>query len=286
MARPTVGELIEHAAAAMTEASVVFGHGSDSAWDEATQLVLAVTGIADDRANLGLPVADMDAACIERLLERRIRERTPMAYLIGRSWFAGLEFLIEPGVVIPRSPIGELIGCGFEPWLVREPANILDLCTGSGCIGIAAALAFPEARLTLVDVDPAATGLAVRNVRLHGLEARAQVLSGDLYKPLPVGQRYDLILSNPPYVDHRDLATLPREYRHEPALGLDGGADGLDVVRRILDGAPDRLSPTGVLVCEVGMSAPAVRRSYPSLRLVWPELGAGGTGTVFILLPA
>lgn len=279
---PSVGELISEASAALESAGVFFGHGTDNAWDEATALVLAVTGIGDDASNLNEPVRPEDAATIRHLLERRIDERVPLAHLLGRWWFAGYEFLVTPGVVVPRSPIGEMIRNAFAPWLERAPEQVVDLCAGSGCIGIATALTFPEADVHLVEIDPRAAALARRNVALHALEGRVHVHEGDLFDPLPAGMRFDLIVSNPPYVDARDMAGLPDEYRQEPVAGLAGGTDGLDVVRRIIDEGLRRLNPGGLLVCEVGRSAPALLEAFPSLPFVWPEFEHGGEG-VFVL---
>jgi ribosomal protein L3 glutamine methyltransferase len=277
-----VGELIGDASAELGRAGVCFGHGTDNSWDEATVLVLAVTGLADDVSNLDVPVSGAAEAEIRRLLARRIDERLPLAHLIGRWWFAGYEFLMRPGVVVPRSPIGEMIGRGFEPWIARPPGTVLDLCTGSGCIGIATALTFPDAEVHLVEIEPMAAELARENVRLHGLEDRVSVHQGDLYQALPVPLTFDLIVSNPPYVDTRDMSSLPDEYLHEPRAGLAGGEDGLDVVRQIIDGARARLSADGVLVCEVGMSAPALLAAYPTMPFLWPEFEQGGEG-VFVV---
>ncbi len=279
-----VGELIETCAQTLSAAGVVFGHGTDNAWDEATVLVLSVADLADDEENLAVPLAPETVDAIRSLLRRRIDERQPLAYLLGRWWFAGHEFLIRPGVVVPRSPIGELFESGFRPWLTRSPARVLDLCTGSGCIGISAALLWPDARVDLVDLDPAAVALARENVAAHGLEGRVRVFEGSLYEPLPDGVRYDLVLSNPPYVDAADMASLPAEYRQEPELGLAGGEDGLALVRQIIEGRGSRLTEEGVLVCEVGMSAAALGRAYPDLAFYWPEFEQGGEG-VFVLLP-
>ena len=279
----TVAELIEASAAALTAAGVVFGQGTDNAWDEATALVLTITGLADDEANLTEVIAESDVREIRTLLGRRIDERVPLAYLLGRWWFAGYEFLMRPGVVVPRSPIGELLRAEMQPWLIQPPERVLDLCAGSGCIGIVAALIWPEARVDLVELDPAAAELARENVALHGLLGRVTVHEGSLYAPLPDQARYDLILSNPPYVDDADMRTLPAEFCHEPALGLAGGADGLGLAREIIDARADWLTPSGALVCEVGMSAAALIRAYPDLPFIWPEFEAGGEG-VFILL--
>ena len=278
----TVGDAIDAVAERFEDAGLVFGHGFDSAWDEAVALVLHVTGLPDDLAVLDTAVHDTARRRIDELAAERCDSRRPLAHLIGRCRFAGHDFLIEPGIVVPRSPIGALIRAGFRPWLRSPPARILDLCCGSGCIGIAAALAFPDAELALVDVDPQAVELTRRNVALHGLGARTRVYLGDLYDPLPAAERWDLILSNPPYVDAPDMAALPAEYRHEPVAGLAGGADGLDVVARILAGLPTRLAPDGLLVCEVGASVPALLRRYPGMPFLWPDLPEGGEG-VFLL---
>lgn len=277
----TVAALIERLCQRFEGAHLVFGHGFASAWDEAVALVLTVAGLPDDRSVLAQSLAPDLVSRIEALADRRVDERVPLAYLTGHSRFAGHDFVIEPGVVVPRSPLGELIVNRFAPWLQAAPRRIVDLCCGSGCIGIAAALAFADAHLDLLDVDPAALALARRNVALHGLEERAVVHRSNLFDDLPDG-RWDLILSNPPYVNAVDMASLPPEYRHEPPLGLAGGEDGLDLVLRMLDGLDERLSSDGLFVCEVGASAPELLRRRPRLPFVWPELGAGGEG-VFLL---
>lgn len=274
--------MIKAVSARLETAGLSFGHGTDNAWDEATRLVLSITGLDDHIDSLDLPVQSGQLQRIEQLAERRISERQPLPYLLGTVHFAGLEFLIEPGVVIPRSPIAELLGRALHPWLIAPPRRIIDLCCGSGCIGIAAALGFPGSELTLLDIDAQATDLTARNVARHGLADRTRVVTGDLWDALPRTQ-FDLILSNPPYVDAADMSVLPPEYRHEPSLGLAAGADGLDVVRRILDELPQWLAPQGLLVCEVGNSAAALQRAYPQTPFIWPELDAGGEG-VFVLL--
>ncbi len=279
-----VAELVETTAARLGAAGVVFGHGFDSAWDEAVALVLHVTGLPDDRRVLGTAVTADQRRRVSELLDRRIDDRVPLAYLLGRCRFAGHEFLIEPDVVVPRSPIGGLIEQGFAPWLSRPPQRILDLCCGSGCIGIAAALAFPDAEVDLVDVDPRAVALARRNVALHRLRSRVRVRESNLFDRLPAGT-WDLILSNPPYVNATDMGALPVEHRHEPESGLAGGDDGLALVVRILAALPQRLEAGGLLVCEVGASAPALLKRYPRLEFVWPALPSGGEG-VFLLSQA
>jgi len=281
----TVLALIEAVADRFAEAGLVFGHGTDNPWDEAVALVLGVTELADDRTVLDIEVDPAAVADIQRLADRRIDERIPLAYLLGRCQFVGRTFLIEPGVVIPRSPIGALLADELVPWIRRPPRRVLDLCCGSGCIGIIAALVFPDADVTLVELDAAAATLAERNLRLHGLEDRVRVVRSNLFDALPVmaaDQRFDLILSNPPYVDAVDMASLPPEYRHEPALGLAGGEAGIELVDRMLAVLGDWLAPGGLFVCEVGASAPALLRAHPRLPFLWPELPEGGEG-VFLL---
>lgn len=260
----------------------MFGHGTDSAWDEATALVLTVSGLPDDSAVLEETLSDGVVGEIEALLERRLGERVPLPYLLGKVRFAGYEFAIEPGVVVPRSPIGELIEQAFQPWLPQAPARIIDLCCGSGCIGIAAALRFPASTLTLVDIDEQALSLAARNSEALGVAGRTTLIRSDGWSAVPAG-RFDLILTNPPYVDAADMAALPAEFRAEPALGLAGGEDGLDVVRALLAPLETRLDAGGLLVGEVGRSAPALLRAYPELPFLWPDLEGGGEG-VFLLL--
>ncbi len=282
MSRSTIAEVIEAASATLDAAGLSFGHGTDNAWDEAALLVLTVTGLDDHIDSLKQAVDSAALRVIDKLIDRRINERLPLPYLLGNVMFAGLDFLIEPGVVIPRSPIAELIGSGFRPWLLEPPGQIIDLCCGSGCIGIAAALEFPDSELTLVDIDAQAIRLAEANVARHGLEDRTRILTGDLWTVVPQ-QRFDLVLSNPPYVDAADMSVLPAEYRHEPAQGLAAGADGLDVVRQIIDPLPQWLTAQGLLVGEVGNSAAALQRAYPRMPFIWPELEAGGEG-VFVLM--
>jgi len=278
----TVAELIDGIAERFAAAGLVYGHGTDNPWDEAVALVLGVTGLADDRANLARELGSDSRSRIEALAERRIAERIPLAYLLGHCRFMGLEFLIEPGIVVPRSPIGALLADGLEPWLREAPGRIVDLCCGTGCIGILAAHVFPDAEVTLVDIDPRALGLARQNVQRHGLDGRVQVVASDLFGGLAADARFDLVLSNPPYVDAIDMAALPPEYRHEPALGLAGGAEGIDLIERMLAALPGRLAAGGLFVCEVGASAPALLRAHPELPFIWPELPTGGEG-VFLL---
>ncbi|MCY1336491.1 50S ribosomal protein L3 glutamine methyltransferase [compost metagenome] len=263
-----------------------FGHGTDNAWDEARQLVLGALHLPWEIADsyLDCRLEDDERAHLQALLRRRIEERVPTAYLLGEAVFCGLPFVVDERVLIPRSPLAELIGQRFEPWLPQEPARILDLCTGSGCIGIACAYAFPQAEVALADLSFDALEVAWQNIERHDLEDRVYTVQGDGFSGLP-GQRFDLIVSNPPYVDAEDFADMPAEYHHEPELGLACGDDGLDLVRRMLAEAADHLTEKGILIVEVGNSQVHVEALYPEVDFTWLEFEHGGHG-VFLLAAA
>ena len=279
----TIGELIEAIYQRFDNAPLTYGHGTDNAWDESVYLVLSVTGATDDEGSLSLVVAPEDEERIQALAAHRIEERIPLAYLLGECYFMGQRFLVEPGVMIPRSPIGYLLGEPLENWIAPTITRIVDLCAGVGCLGILAAQRYPHAHVTLVELDQQATQLARQNVALHNLQDRVQVVQGDACQWLAQrNDQWDLILTNPPYVDAADMQTLPQEYRHEPELGLAAGEDGLSLVDVFLPHVPARLMPEGVFLCEVGASAPAVQRKYPDLPIQWLELPDGGEG-VFVI---
>lgn len=263
-----------------------YGHGTDNAWDEAVHLVLGSLHLPWDfePSMLDARITHDEAIVVLSHVEKRCIDRVPLAYLLGESWFAGLPFNVDHRVLVPRSPLSELIQNQFEPWLLEEPNHVLDLCTGSGCIGIATAYAFPYARVDLADISEDALNVARSNVERHFLDDQVKVYQSDLFNDLPKHQ-YDLILSNPPYVDQEDLDAMPDEFGHEPALGLGSGEDGLDITRRILRSAADYLSPNGVLICEVGNSEFALQESYPEVPFLWIEFEQGGQG-VFMLTRA
>jgi ribosomal protein L3 glutamine methyltransferase len=281
---PTVADLIGHGARAFERAGLAFGHGTDNATDEAAALVFHALDLDHAEAESAY-VQRPGAAEVERVLAlfaQRIERRVPAAYLMGRMWFAGLEFEVDERVIVPRSPFAELIHAGFEPWIDADRVQrILDIGTGSGCIAIACALAFPQARVDAVDLSADALDVARRNVARHAVGERVRLLQGDVFEP--VGDaRYDLIVANPPYVSDAEMAALPAEYGHEPDLALRAGGDGLDVVRRILAGAPRYLAPEGALFVEVGDSDRRVAEAFPRLPFIWLEFEHGGGG-VFML---
>jgi len=279
-----VAELLDRATARLTRARLHYGHGTDNPRDDAAALVFHALGLAHESApaSYRLPVTQRDAARALALVERRSRERVPSAYLTGMSWFAGHAIEVTPAVLVPRSPIAELCLAGFEPWVdAGRVRRVLDIGTGSGCIAIAAAKALPRAKVDATDVSPAALAVARRNVRMHGLGRRVRVRHADVYEGLGA-RRYDIVVSNPPYVSVAEMRRLPREHRAEPASSLRAARGGLAVVERIVAGAKRHLERDGILVVEVGNAAPRVRRRFRDLPLTWLEFERGHA-EVFLL---
>lgn len=276
--------LLASGARRLKRAGVYFGHGTDNARDEAAALIWHVLGAraASAPGALSRPVSRPAQLKIRALFDRRIRDRVPAVYLTRRCWFAGLPIYVDRRVLIPRSPIAELIERRFEPWIEpRRVRGVLDLGTGSGCIAIACARAFPRARVDAADISPDALAVARRNIRAHRLQRRVRAVRSDHFAALQRAS-YDIIVSNPPYVGRRELQGLPAEYRHEPQLALAAGTDGLDSVRVILRQAAAHLKPGGILIVEVGNAERALRRAFPRLPFVWLSFARGGGG-VFVL---
>jgi len=280
----SVRTLIARGARRLRRARVFFGHGTDNAWDESAALVLHALGLphAGGAAMYAKRVSAAGQRRADTLIARRIDERMPAAYLIGETWFAGLPFRVDRRVLIPRSPIAELIERRFAPWIdPRRVRRVLDIGTGSGCIAIACAKAFPRTRVDAVDICGEALEVARINVRRHRLARRLRLVKSDHFGALG-DETYDIIVANPPYVGARELRGLPSEYRHEPRVALAAGSAGLDSVRVILREAGEHLRPRGLLVVEVGNTEAAVRRAFRHLPFVWLQFERGGGG-VFLL---
>lgn len=273
-------DFIRYGASRFAAAELTFGHSHDNPIDEATHLVLASLHLPPDippAYGAGRLTAE-ERANVLSLIERRVSERLPVAYLVGETWFAGLKFKSDRRALVPRSPIAELIESGFAPWLDERPVErALDLCTGSGCIGIAMAEYNPDWQVDIVDISDEALSLARENIAFQHLEGRVNAIQSDLFAGV-ADQRYDLIVSNPPYVTEDEYAALPGEYAHEPKLGLTSGADGLDLCLRMLDEAADHLTDEGLLIVEVGESEQALAALLPQVPFVWIEFKVGQMG--------
>lgn len=278
----TLQEVIENAARQLHEADVFCGHGTDNVRDEAAWLACHALGLSPVDPVPNDPLTPEQEQCVDDWVKKRITTRRPTAYLTGTAWFAGMAFQVSEDVLVPRSPLAEMISEAFSPWL--EPATIhhaLDLCTGSGCIGIATAAALPHAQVDLADISPAALAIAKRNIQQHQLSERVQTHESDFFEGLPA-KRYDLILTNPPYVPQQEADTLPDEYMAEPGLGLASGDDGLDAACIILNRAADFLTTDGHLVLEVGGSWERLQAALPEIPFMWLDFYHGGDGVLII----
>ncbi|MDP5069771.1 MAG: 50S ribosomal protein L3 N(5)-glutamine methyltransferase [Congregibacter sp.] len=279
-----VGHALEQVHGALDQAALCYGHGTDSAWDEAVSLMLNAASLPVDSGNsvLSLPVTDRAWQTALDWLQRRIEERKPLPYLTGRAWFAGLEFGCDERALVPRSPLAEVIRNAYQPWWTDgAPARLLDLCCGGGCIGIAAAVYQPSLDVVIADIDEDALCLARENVQRHQLQGRVRTLHSDLMDALG-HERFDVILCNPPYVDSADLAAMPAEYRAEPPRGLGCGTDGLDLARRILRDAQQHLTDEGLLFLELGNSWETLDAELATLPLTWLEFSEGGHGVLLV----
>ncbi|MDR3323033.1 MAG: 50S ribosomal protein L3 N(5)-glutamine methyltransferase [Zoogloeaceae bacterium] len=274
----TLRDCLRFAVSRFNEAGLYFGHGCDNAWDEAVYLALFSLQLPSERleAFLDARLLPAERETLLRLYQRRIAERLPAAYLTHEAWLNGYRFYVDERVIVPRSFIAELLEEQLTPWVDAPDAMeaVLDLCTGSGCLAILAALNFPAARIDAIDLSPEALAVARRNVADYQLQDRVRLLESDAFAALQA-ETYDLILSNPPYVDAPSVAALPPEYQKEPALALGSGADGLDFTRRLLAAAKSRLRPDGLLVVEIGHNRAALEAAYPQLPFTWLETAAG-----------
>ena len=272
-----VSELLRTIAQRFGRAGLHYGHGTHSPKEEAAWLVSSVLGLP---LNLEEKILSRQNLRIETLAHRRIRERIPLAYLLKEAWLGGHSFYVDKRAIVPRSVIAELLRDRLSPWLVHEPKRALDLCTGSGCLAVLLALAFECSRVDAADLSPRALEVARINIKRYCLGKRIRGVRSDLFQGLGK-TKYDLIVSNPPYVTSRSMRKLPKEYRHEPAMALASGTDGLDLLRRILGGARKHLKPHGLLICEIGGNRRALERAYPRIEFGWPE--TSDPGSVFVL---
>jgi ribosomal protein L3 glutamine methyltransferase len=268
----TVRDLIRYGVSRLNAGKVSFGHGSDNAWDEAVYLVLHTLHLPLDTLNpfLDARVLPEEREQVLALLDRRVRERVPAPYLTNEAWLRGRRFYVDNRVIVPRSPIAELLDDSLSPW-VSDPETVeyvLDMCTGSGCLAVLSALAFPFAHVDGVDVSTSALEVAMHNVGAYSLHDRVFLHCSDLFEKLATRQ-YDVIICNPPYVNAGSMGALPEEYRHEPEMALAGGDDGMELVRRILDDAPRYMKPEGILVLEVGHERAYFEKAFPHLEPVW-----------------
>ena len=280
----TIRDFLRYATSRFNEAGLHYGHGTDNAWDEAASLILHTLHLPHSIHPAALEAALVEAErhALMALIEKRISSRIPAAYLIHEAWFADLPFYVDERVLIPRSPMAELIENRFEPWVDPNNVNlILDLCTGSGCIAVACAKAFPDAIVDAVDISQDALAVAKINVLKHILEDRLHLHQADVFQGLP-NQQYDIIISNPPYVGKAEMLLLPPEYRHEPSLGLKAGETGLEIIQRILSDASAYLKPHGILIVEVGNQTELMEDAFPGLPFTWLTFARGEDG-VFLL---
>lgn len=279
-----IKDWVRWAASKFNHADLFLGHGTDDVFVEARTLVLHALDLPIDTPDFYLDtrLLKKEARRVKSLIKKRIKTKMPVAYLTNKAWFAGLEFFVDERVLVPRSPIAELIDNHFSPWLdYNQTHNILDLCTGSACIACALSYAFENAQVDAVDLSTLALEVAKINVERHGLGAKVSLYQGDLFEPLG-HKKYDLIVSNPPYVDALDMSNLPTEIQYEPKIGLVAGEDGLELVDKIIQVAKQYLNPNGILIVEVGNSQEALISKYPNLEFTWLDFKYGGNG-VFLL---
>lgn len=279
----TIKDFVRWTYSRFQSSTLFYGHGTDNSWDEAVQLVLGALKLPPDfdKSLMDCNLTIDEKKRILSLVHTRITKRLPLAYLFGEAWLAGLPFYITQDTLIPRSPIAFLLENQLQPWLAHEPNHILDMCTGSGCLGIIAALVFENAQVDLSDISEQALVVAQSNIERHELQGRVSTIESNIFSAL-AGKTYDLILCNPPYVDQQDYDSAPEEFKHEPQLALTSGADGLDFMRLFLQEVASHLNDEGIIICEVGNTEIALQKAFPSAPFIWLELENGGNG-VFMM---
>ncbi len=279
----TIRDMLRWATSCFNAAELYYGHGTDNAWDDALQLVFHTLHLPINMPSSiqNARLTSSERKTIADLINRRVTEKIPVPYLTKEAWFAGLNFYVDQRVLVPRSPIAELIENHFSPWINIQPQHILDLCTGSGCIAIACAHYFPETHIVATDISADALAVAKINAENHGVDNRVQLIQSDLFKALPK-QKFDLIVSNPPYVDEHDMTYLPDEFKHEPQLGLAAGREGLDFAIQILKSSAQYLTTDGLLILEVGNSEKALVKRFPNVPFLWLEFERGGEGVLLL----
>jgi ribosomal protein L3 glutamine methyltransferase len=281
----TIIDWLRFASTTFADASLYYGHGTDNAWDDAAALVVDSLKLPHDHFSTyqTATLTRDERAKLYDAIAQRVNKRVPVPYLTQRAWFMDLPFYVDERVLIPRSPLAEIINQQLEPWVMPEQVtDILELCTGSGCIAVALAKAFPWARVSAVDIDTGAVDVAKRNICDYALADSITLYQGDLFEPIPTGSKFQVIISNPPYVPLAAMTALPEEYQHEPTLALVAGKDGLSCVRTILNEAGNYLTDDGILIVEVGIAEEALTQAYPDVPFTWLEFADGGQG-VFLL---
>lgn len=278
----TVRDFLRWSASQFDRKDVFYGHGTDNSWDEAVALVSQILHLPQgvDAVILDARLTTQEKRELIAALKLRIEKRLPTPYITGKAWFCNLPFIVSPEVLIPRSPIGELIGNGFQPWLSEQPMRILDMCCGSACIGIALSQYYVDAEVDCSDISLQALAVAQQNVEFHDCQDRVNLIESETWAAFSEGDVYDLIVVNPPYVDQQDYDSMPPEFNHEPRLALTSGEDGLDFTRDFLAKAANHLSDEGLLVLEVGNSGLTLEQQYPDLPITWVEFEHGAVGVL------
>lgn len=276
----TIDDFISQAEKLFDQNYLFFGHGTDNAWDEAAWICMHVLAMSYDEIvnNLNKKLSNHEIESLVDIANKRIKTKKPLAYLLKEAWFCNEKYYVDENVIVPRSPIAELINNRFKPWLKNEPKRILDLCTGSACIAIACSKVFNNSIVDAVDISDKALDVAKKNLELHNVAERVNLIKSDLFKNIGAGIKYDLIVSNPPYVPTDELEEVPKEYTYEPRIALESGKDGLECVRKILFNSGKYMNENGILIVELGYNWPALQNAYPEVPFSWLDFEHGGEG--------